>query len=225
MAVKTYSKASHGDTNITPNFKVREFACRDGSNQVIVDSLLAEVLEDIRAQCGGRPIVISSGYRTPAYNKKIGGASDSYHMKGQAADISIAGVAPAVVAAAAEKALAARKLAGGIGLYANFTHVDTRVTKWRQNMVTGAKVAGFGLSGPLSGHSGQLPQRGSQAAAPTVKLGDRGDAVKSLQTILGLTADGIFGARTDEAVRVFQSKNGLAADGIVGVKTWEKLVG
>lgn len=55
------------------------------------------------------------------------------------------------------------------------------------------------------------------------------EAVKSLQCILnekqhaGLQADGIFGARTDEAVRRFQSSHNLDADGIVGTKTWSAL--
>lgn len=57
----------------------------------------------------------------------------------------------------------------------------------------------------------------------TVKLGSRGADVKTLQTKLNLSADGIFGPITEEAVKEFQKANGLTVDGIVGPKTWEKL--
>ena len=52
-----------------------------------------------------------------------------------------------------------------------------------------------------------------------LKKGDRGEEVKKLQTLLGLTADGDFGNMTDEAVRQFQTNNGLVVDGVVGPKT------
>ena len=52
-----------------------------------------------------------------------------------------------------------------------------------------------------------------------LKKGDKGEEVKKLQTLLGLTADGDFGNKTDEAVKQFQKDNGLVVDGIVGEKT------
>lgn len=54
----------------------------------------------------------------------------------------------------------------------------------------------------------------------TLKLSSCGSEVKTLQRLLGITADGIFGKQTETAVREFQRKNGLIADGIVGPKTW-----
>lgn len=51
------------------------------------------------------------------------------------------------------------------------------------------------------------------------KNGSKGDVVKKIQTLLGLTADGIFGPNTEKAVKEWQKKNGLVADGIVGEKT------
>lgn len=56
-----------------------------------------------------------------------------------------------------------------------------------------------------------------------LKKGSRGPDVKQLQTKLGLTADGIFGADTEAAVQAWQAKNGLTADGIVGTMTWGKM--
>lgn len=57
----------------------------------------------------------------------------------------------------------------------------------------------------------------------TIKLGSKGEDVKVLQAKLGLSADGIFGVKTDAAVRKFQTERGLVADGIVGAKTWAAL--
>lgn len=59
----------------------------------------------------------------------------------------------------------------------------------------------------------------------TIKQGNRGESVKQLQKILGLSTDGNFGINTENAVKQFQKKNGLVVDGIVGNKTWEKLLG
>lgn len=57
----------------------------------------------------------------------------------------------------------------------------------------------------------------------TLKLGSKGNEVKTLQGKLNLIEDGIFGPITEEAVKDFQSKNGLTVDGIVGTGTWSKL--
>lgn len=60
---------------------------------------------------------------------------------------------------------------------------------------------------------------------PTLKLGDRGDAVKVWQGILGITADGVFGPATDSATRAFQRDRGLVVDGVVGPRTWSAASG
>lgn len=57
----------------------------------------------------------------------------------------------------------------------------------------------------------------------TIKKGSRGADVVTLQTKLGITADGIFGSATETAVKAFQTAHGLVADGIVGAKTWAAL--
>lgn len=56
-----------------------------------------------------------------------------------------------------------------------------------------------------------------------LKLGSRGNEVKTLQEKLNLKADGIFGPITEEAVKDFQRSNGLEVDGIVGANTLSKL--
>jgi len=68
------------------------------------------------------------------------------------------------------------------------------------------------------------PASSEPDARPTIRQGDRGDAVRELQAEFdGLAADGIFGRLTDAAVRAFQQDNGLTVDGIVGRNTWGAL--
>ena len=59
----------------------------------------------------------------------------------------------------------------------------------------------------------------------TIRQGSRGDAVKQLQELLCITADGIFGPITKASVKYYQAANGLKADGIVGPLTWAALLG
>jgi len=58
-----------------------------------------------------------------------------------------------------------------------------------------------------------------------VRLGSQGDAVKLVQSVVGATVDGDFGAATDRRVRDWQARNGMLADGVVGPVTWKKMFG
>ena len=125
--VKVYSRSKDGGLSVAPHFKVWEFACRDGSDTVFVSPALVEVLEKLRVHFG-KPVIISSGYRTESHNEKSGGARYSQHQYGLAADIAISGVSPADIAAYAETLL---PTSGGIGIYQRFCHVDVRKTRSR----------------------------------------------------------------------------------------------
>jgi zinc D-Ala-D-Ala carboxypeptidase len=50
---------------------------------------LCQVLERVRSGLGGKPLVVSSGYRCKALNTAIKGSSTSYHMKGLAVDFIV----------------------------------------------------------------------------------------------------------------------------------------
>lgn len=127
--IKAYSKAKNGNTKLSANFKVREFACNDGSDPIFISSELVEVLQKIRDHFG-KPVNINSGFRTASYNKKVGGATYSQHLYGTAADIRITGVSPKNIAAYAETLLPNK---GGIGTYRDFVHIDVREVKSRWN--------------------------------------------------------------------------------------------
>jgi Transglycosylase-like domain/Putative peptidoglycan binding domain len=61
--------------------------------------------------------------------------------------------------------------------------------------------------------------KASASAEVVVKRGDRGSAVRQIQSKLGIPADGVFGPQTERAVRRFQRSKGLLVDGIVGPQT------
>ena len=56
-----------------------------------MQTLIEQLLDPIRAAWGG-PITVNSGYRSPELNKKVGGVSNSQHLKGEAADITVGSV-------------------------------------------------------------------------------------------------------------------------------------
>lgn len=140
-SVKVYSKAKNGTTKLSANFKVSEFACKDGSDTVFVAPELVTVLQKIREHFD-KAVTINSAYRTETHNAKEGGSPTSQHKYGMAADIRVSGVTPLAVAQYAQTLLPNK---GGIGVYQTFTHVDVRATKsrWDQRSGTAKSVSGF----------------------------------------------------------------------------------
>lgn len=129
MTIKAYSKSKDGSKKLSANFRVKEFACTDGTDPVFIDSELVAVLQKIRSHFG-RAVTITSAYRTPPKNKAVGGTAYSQHLYGRAADIKVAGISPRKVAAYAETLI---PKSGGIGIYSTFTHIDVRAVKARWN--------------------------------------------------------------------------------------------
>ena len=134
MAIKQYSLAKDGSRKLSPSFTVREFRCRDGTDTIMIDEGHVVLLQCIREHFG-KPITITSGYRTAEHNAKVGGSKSSQHLLGRAADIQVAGVSPDAVAAYAESLMPTW---GGVGRYPvkagrakGWVHVDTRANKSR----------------------------------------------------------------------------------------------
>lgn len=128
--IKSYIMDTDGNEKIGQHFKVREFACKDGSQIVFIDSYLVSILDILRNQVG-KPIIINSGYRTPGRNKLVGGAKYSYHMRGMAADIRIDGMGAKEIA---NKLNAIIPNECGIIVYKTWVHIDTRTKKYRKGV-------------------------------------------------------------------------------------------
>lgn len=127
LGIKTYSKSAHGNINVSENFKVKEFACKNGSDPIKVDELLVVYLQKARDYFRV-PIILNSAYRTASYNKQVGGAKNSYHVKGQAADLHTNGKADLFELAKFFESIGCQ----GIIVYPNsgFVHIDTRDSKY-----------------------------------------------------------------------------------------------
>jgi uncharacterized protein YcbK (DUF882 family) len=110
-------------------FKRREFACACGCGMDTVDYELVVALDAIRDHFD-RPVLVTphGGCRCESFNRVVGGAAGSQHLRGRAADIIVMGTPPSIVADLAEQ-----MLLGGVGRYDTFTHVDTRhgVVRWK----------------------------------------------------------------------------------------------
>ena len=139
MSIREYSLSRDSTRQLSPSFRVREFGCK-GSDVVLLDEELVVLLQCIREHFG-KPLHITSGYRTAAHNRAVGGAVYSQHQYGRAADIRVPGVPVEQLAAYAETLLPAR---GGIGRYpkdakhstrkTGWVHIDTRANKSRWSM-------------------------------------------------------------------------------------------
>lgn len=102
--------------DLSTHFSRKEFVSRDGSFRAPPGALLGR-LEALRCRVG-RPLPILSGYRSPADNRRVGGAVDSRHLHGDAVDLpqGLATVDQAVACGFS-----------GIGRRGNWAvHVDTR---------------------------------------------------------------------------------------------------
>lgn len=109
------------DFKVSKNFMVSEFAC-NGDDSVILNYVLINKIQELR-KILGCPVIINSGYRTPEYNKKVGGSSISQHMLGKAVDISTRNLD-----IDDETLIRICKNLGftGIGIYDTWIHVDVR---------------------------------------------------------------------------------------------------
>ena len=124
-SVIRYSRKTDGEKYVSKNFQVKEFACKDGSDEVLICKVNVERLQAFRTKIG-KPIHLNSAYRTVAYNKGVGGASDSLHTFGYAVDFYVVGTSPASVYGALTSTHK-----GGLGKYRTFTHIDSgRRRRW-----------------------------------------------------------------------------------------------
>jgi len=241
MSINTYSISAEGNVFLSPHFQVKEFAAA-GSDKVLIDTALVDMLENIYAQLELSKMIITSGFRTTT--------TGSFHEKGQAADLNCWRGA---VRLQGPEILCAAEVCGaaGIGWIAGSAtsragvHIDTRPSRYwfdeAQNDKSIQSLQGvsswwdfnmgavFNALKPARAEtpvSTSLPPNIYPLPVRLLRSGDTGDDVKWLQAALNAVlngaagaVDGIFGLKTEAAVRAFQQSHGLAVDGIAGPLT------
>lgn len=198
MAVKAYSKS--GNISLSRNFTVSEFSCKGNGccSTVLIDEQLVVYLQKIRDHFG-KPITITSGYRCPTHNSRVGGATGSRHSKGQAADIVVQGVSSRTVAQYAES-IGIK----GIGLYETskdgyFTHIDTRTSKSFWYGQSEEPRSTFGVYTGSGAFTTTKPTTTSGSYSLT-------DFVKDIQKAFGAGVDGIAGPITLSKTKTLSAK-------------------
>jgi len=208
----TTQKLTMSNGQQTSYFTVGEVRCKHGGKTCSTtnfqfDSNLVDVLHKIRTHFN-KPVIINSGFRCSVHNKNEGGASNSNHLYGRAADIKISGVTPTQIV----------NYAKTIGAGA-----DTYV---------GNGFAHIAVSANSNSPTYKDPETKINYTRPKTNLskGSTGEGVKWLQTALNrannanLVVDGVFGEATKTAVLNWQRKSGLTADAIAGPLTINSLV-
>lgn len=111
-----------------PNFTAEEIGRktqRPADRSILVVPAALDKLQALRVEWG-RPIKVNSGYRSPEYNRLVGGSTGSKHMEGIAFDCSMPGTKQDDFIT-----MAVRHGFNGIGRYPTFVHIDARSTPAR----------------------------------------------------------------------------------------------
>lgn len=197
---------------VSEHFEAKEFACKDGSNSLLLDKDILPILERFREYVEV-PVTINSAYRTKSWNKVQGGASNSYHLYGRAFDIPFKSSYKYLTSVDMMCKFFNTLGLKGIIKYSSFVHIDTRTTKYHANN-SGTHLSFGTVNIPFKGNL----KNGSK----NIYVGIMQYKLKMLGYNIG-NADNIFGTKTEESVRKFQENKGLTVDGICGKNTWSKL--
>lgn len=223
-----------------PNFRKSEFKCPDcGGYGVGIASALVDVLQDLRDKYGS--LNITSGYRCTKHNKHVGGASNSWHLKGQAADFYFASGILGNQKTRIKVRDEIKKMANvhytycnvngdhpgmGNAIHVDVYLVDTDVKEW-QRMMNGQYNAGLqveGSYGPASQASANKNYLYRGKNAP-IHISWLQQQLKWRGYDLGPHGiDSSFGPQVEKCLKQFQRDHGLAQDGKCGAETTRKLL-
>lgn len=95
-------KTSNGGIQLSPNFWLAELTESSTATRLGIDNTpdplvqanlfkVAALMEEVRALLGGKPIIVSSGYRSDALNRAVKGSRVSDHLRGEACDFTCPG--------------------------------------------------------------------------------------------------------------------------------------
>lgn len=229
-----------------PNFSKSEFKCPcgecDGYGVGIAASLVT-TLQELR-NSKGKAIVISSGYRCPPFNSKIGGIQGSKHEQGRAADFYFKDGSLANQDLRINQVNELKKTKYYNYSYCNINgnypdmgsaiHLDTKLVDLDTNIIVRNLQHALNVSYNLNLVEDNIYGSATKNACKKHYLMLRNwytknDHVKWLQQRLKdlgyqIEVDSYYGPKTKAIVIEFQKKNNLIQDGIVGIDTHTKLV-
>lgn len=162
LEITEYSLSTEGDTKVSNNFKVREFACADRSDKIIISKKLVRMLQRVR-DFYGAGVTIVTGYHSDSYAATSESDHDEYHRQGVAADFKVSGYEPAAIADFLEFICTTC----GIGVYDNFVHLDIRGTKklWKETEQSEVKTFWTGVEVTAEQLNAMFPKIKDNAAA------------------------------------------------------------
>jgi uncharacterized protein YcbK (DUF882 family) len=236
MGITTYSYAKDKNKKLSTHFSVGEFASLDSSGKlwsdsVLIHSELINTLEKVATTLNCSKIIISSGYRTPVHDKKVGGSGSGQHTIGFAADFICYDKdnrpIPAKTVCCTLEDFGNIYGIGYIG--PNSTHVDVRASVnkwwgdetidgspsiWRVKPGCNSFYTYWGIAKPTPAPTQPASNSASIGPNPAIIWDNQYDAqVKELQSILiskgkNIAADGYAGPNTYAAVNGYTIEKG-----------------
>ena len=213
-----------GDTSqLSEHFKASEFQCKCGKpHKFMISDELVVNLEKLRSELGCNGVHVSSGFRCPEHDKKVGGKGNGKHTQGLAADV-ICYAQPGLPISSKVVSCKAQDIG-----FTGIANITSAYTSTHLDMREGKKWYGDETRGTAWGCSDLHEYYGipKEETNRDIKKGDKGEDVELMQARLHALGylraseiDGSFGRITLGAVCAYQLEHGLDVDGICGPKT------